>query len=34
MKTIKFRAWDSYQNKIYEWNEIVKMDNEERKRDL
>jgi len=29
MKTIKFRAWDSYQNKMYEWDEICKMDSDE-----
>ena len=26
MKTIKFRAWNSYENKMYEWDEICKMD--------
>lgn len=26
MRQIKFRAWDSYQNKLYEWDEICKMD--------
>ena len=25
-REIKFRAWDSYQNKMYEWHEIIKMD--------
>ena len=24
----KYRAWDSYQNKMYEWHEITKMDSE------
>lgn len=26
MKEIKFRAWDSYQKKMYTWNEIIKAD--------
>lgn len=28
MREIKFKAWDSYQKKMYEWNEICKMDSE------
>lgn len=26
MREIKFRAWDSYQKKMYEWDEITTMD--------
>jgi len=26
MREIKFRAWDSYQNKMYDWNEICEQD--------
>jgi len=25
-REISFRAWDSYQNKMYDWNEIVRLD--------
>ena len=25
-RELKFRVWDSYQNKMYEWDKIVKMD--------
>ena len=26
MREISFRAWDSYQNKMYDWNELIRMD--------
>ena len=25
MRTIKFRAWDSYLNEMYDWNKLIKL---------